>query len=157
MSPRLRAVIDHLFDSIHTGDSVIVRGVLHEEAFIAHAGSHRGLNVGTIDGIVKAVSTRYDEVWYERIWDVCISIDRRGWRQPGKMINGGEPLSGTRIVFCHGNLDVGGTVRMIIGFIVGAIGEKQVLVRCPSIRWCNYRTSHSCAGTIDQGTLSRNI
>ena len=73
---QVRAVIDRLFDGMRAGDSTMVRSVLHEEAFMARAGS-QGLNVRTTDGFVKAVGTPHDEVWDERIWDVHISVDGR--------------------------------------------------------------------------------
>lgn len=72
----VRAVIDRLFDGMRTGDSTMVRSVLHEEALMARAGS-QGLRIGPTDGFVRAVGTPHDEVWDERIWDVHISIDGR--------------------------------------------------------------------------------
>lgn len=72
----IRAVIDHLLDGMRSGDSTMVRSVMHEEALMARAGS-QGLRIGPVDGFVQAVGTPHDEIWDERIWNIQISVDGR--------------------------------------------------------------------------------
>ncbi len=76
----VRATIDTLFDGMRSGDSTMVRAVLHPNARFLTTAIREGdpvLHEGGVDGFVEAVGAPHDQVWDERIWNLSIQIDDR--------------------------------------------------------------------------------
>ena len=74
----VRAVVDRLFDGMRSGDSTMVRSVMHPSARFMTTMVREGepmLHTGSVDRFVEAVGTPHEEVWDEKIWNVDIKVD----------------------------------------------------------------------------------
>ena len=72
------AVVRQLFDGMRSGDSAAVRATFHPGALLASAAVRKGtavFEVDTVDAFVRAVGSKHDVMWDERIRGTRVEID----------------------------------------------------------------------------------
>lgn len=73
----VRAVIDQLFEGMRSGDSSLVRAVIHRDLRLMSTSDQNGsiqLNVGLAADFLRAIGTPHAQVWDERITNVVIHV-----------------------------------------------------------------------------------
>lgn len=72
-------VIKILFDGMRSGDSTMLRSVLHPEAHLQSSFTNKAgipvLRGGSVDSWVRSVGTPHEEIYDEKIWSYKVRID----------------------------------------------------------------------------------